>query len=227
MSELKQRLRALGAEVDWPTAPALSPDLAARRARRPGRALVVVLAVLVVALAAALAVPQARTSILRFFHLGGVTVQLVDRLPGTRPVGGGYLGVPITLREARRQLGHAVLLPGGRRPDSVYGNSAAAPGLVNLRYGSPRRPRLIVSEFPTSGFPIVKKYAAGGAPVRTVTVDGNPGLWIPGSHVAEIGSLPPRLVGNTLIWLDGPLTLRLEADVTRRQAVALARSFHG
>jgi hypothetical protein len=34
----------------------------------------------------------------------------------------------------------------------------------------------------------------------------------------------PRLSASSLLWTRGPLTLRLEADVSERDALALARS---
>ena len=51
----------------------------ARRSRRRG--LVLVLAVVVVAIGIAFAVPPARSAILDFFHLGGVTVERVQTPP--------------------------------------------------------------------------------------------------------------------------------------------------
>jgi len=33
-----------------------------------------------------------------------------------------------------------------------------------------------------------------------------------------------RLAGNTLVWERGPLTLRLEADINRSEALEIARS---
>ena len=35
---------------------------------------------------------------------------------------------------------------------------------------------------------------------------------------------PARLAGNTLLWQRGDLTLRLEADITKERALAIARS---
>src|SRR5436190_1987978 len=90
---LETELRRLGAEVAWPETPRLAPRVAAAlpsRRRLPWRrGLGLALAVLLVALAAALAVPQSRGAILRFLHLGGVTVERVERLPRAqqRPLG--------------------------------------------------------------------------------------------------------------------------------------------
>src|SRR5919201_5112513 len=87
MTELERALRGLGEEIDFPAAPDLVPrvrerleprgfDLFARR-----NVVAVALAVLVVAFGIAMAVPQARSAILRFFHIGAVTVERVETLP--------------------------------------------------------------------------------------------------------------------------------------------------
>src|SRR5207249_3599125 len=76
---LERDLRALAAELEWPDTPALAPlELGRRRNLRP---LVLALAVLVLALAVAFAVPPARSAILRFLHLRGVSVERVETLP--------------------------------------------------------------------------------------------------------------------------------------------------
>jgi len=74
MTDFERELRAL--DVEWPAAPELRLELARRR-----RVRAVVAVALVAALAAAFAVPQSRSAILRFFHLGGVTVVRVETLP--------------------------------------------------------------------------------------------------------------------------------------------------
>jgi len=231
MSELERTLVELGRGLDWPETPDVAAAVRARlgepEARRfRTRPLVVALVVLAVAIGAALLVPQARTSILRFFHLGGVTVERVDRLPRTRPLGRLELGAPVSLAEAGRRLGEPVLLPDGDRPDAVYFDGALSErGGVNLLYGSASHPRLLVSEFPSDGFDILKKVAKIGTEVSRVSVRGNPGLWVAGPHSVQFGLLPRRLAGGTLIWLDGNLTMRLESGLSKRDSLALARTF--
>ena len=63
-------------------------------------------------------------------------------------------------------------------------------------------------------------------------VDGEPGYWLGGAaHVlfylhptGDIRDAPMRLAGPTLVWERGDLTLRLEADVSKSRALAIARS---
>ena len=65
-----------------------------------------------------------------------------------------------------------------------------------------------------------------------MTVDGEPGFWLAGAshgvlyeHASgAVREAPARLAGNTLIWRRGGLTLRLEADITKERALAIARS---
>jgi hypothetical protein len=225
MAELEHRLRALGLEVDWPATPELRvprPE-PARRSWRP--AAVVALAVLAVAIAAAMAVPQARTSILRFFHLRGVTVYQVEKLPEVQPIQELRLGAPVSLAEARLRLGQPILLPEGRRPDATYFDGALASGGVNLRYGPLARPRLLVSEFLTANMGVIQKYVKFARGIEPVSVNGGRGFWIPEKHVVEFGPLPPRLATSTLLWEAGPVTMRLEGDLTKPEALKLARTF--
>src|SRR3954463_13638229 len=171
MSDLERTLVELGRGLDWPETPDVAtavrarlgePEVRRSRTRPPGVALVV----LAVAIGAALLVPQARTSILRFFHLGGVTVERVDRLPPTRPLARLELGAPVSLAEAGRRLGRPVLLPDGDEPDAVFFDGALGEtGGVNLLYGPRERPRLLVSEFPTNGFDVLKKVVKLGTGV--------------------------------------------------------------
>jgi phosphomannomutase len=103
----ERELRALAAYVDFPAerdlAPAVRARLAARRPRR--RALVLVLAALLVALAVAFSVPPARSAILHFFHLRGASIELVDRLPEVRGTAPLDLGAPISLGDAAQTAG--------------------------------------------------------------------------------------------------------------------------
>ena len=83
MSSLEQRLQRLGQELEYPPEPDVAPAVLVRLDRRPfpWRVVAVALAVLAVAVGAAFAVPQARTTILKWFHLRGVTVERVETLP--------------------------------------------------------------------------------------------------------------------------------------------------
>jgi hypothetical protein len=225
MPELEQQLRALAAELEWPATPQLGPAVRGRLGRqaRSRRPLVLALAAAILALAVALAVPPARSAILRFLHIEGVTVERVDRLPPAQPL--GRLGTAMPLAQAERAVRFDVLLPGGRRPDGAYLDASVPGSAVVLRYGAARHPRLLVTEYRTRDFDVVKKYAGAGAHVRLVTVQGREGIWIPAPHVVQLGPTPPRLSGRSLIWAHAELTIRIEGRFALQQALALARSF--
>ena len=118
MSELERKLTALGAELEWPETPAFSLRLEAAPARRSRwrRPLVVAIALVVVAIGIAFAVPPARSAILDFLHLGGVTVERVSTLPAAeeRPLG-AELGRPRHLRRGGGDPRRAGPAPGHER----------------------------------------------------------------------------------------------------------------
>jgi len=212
MTDLELELRDLSAHLDVPPTPPLLGGVLARVTRRKRRRRLVGVAVafMVAALAVALAVPGSRASLLRFFHIRGASVALVDRLP---PVTSHRsLGQPIALDQA----GFRLLLPSSRRPEKVY----AGDGGYWLRY-----PGLLMFEFQSGdGSQIVKKATIGAANVEYVQVRGEPGIWIGGRHALYLPGGPPVAAGHALIWQHGGLTLRLEAAVPRDQALAIARS---
>ena len=213
MTELERALVTLGRELDLPPVPALAAAVRPRLARGSRRRLWLALAAAVLlAVAVALAVPPARSAILRFFHIRGAQVSIVDRLPAV-PRRGAALGTPGTLAQA----GFRVLLPHGQRPDAVY----LFTGGVWLRYGSAAHPRLLLAEFRTGGGALIKKVASLGR-VEYVDVGGSPGIWVAASHVVYLPGGEPRLAGHTLLWEHGVLTLRLEGKVTKSQARAIA-----
>jgi hypothetical protein len=239
VAELERDLRAV--RVDWPEVPDLPSRVRARLAEPAGfgfawrRPLVVALAVLVVAIAAAFAVPPARTAILRWLGLHHVRVVHVDRLPPTRKLATADLGRRVTYRAAARAAGFEPLLL-RERPDAVFVSRQLGAVRVTFVYGDVSAPRLTLSEF--RGFGVTKfveKLAEPGTKVERVQVDGSPGLFLSGKPHAVYYSLStnpynvffeqPILAGNTLVWerRDG-LTVRLEGDLDKDDALRLAKS---
>jgi hypothetical protein len=224
----ERELRALAAFVELPDERDLGPAVRARLRGRPQRkrAMLVVAAAAIAAVALAFAVPPARSAILRFFHLQGVTVEYVDRLPDVRtaPL---PLGQPIAPEAAERTAGFRPLasdLLGP--PDGITWDN----GLLWYRYG---RTRLLVSQFRArERIDLVKKVVEPDTVITPVTVHGQPGYFISGGthflYLAPGGVVrqePIRLRRQVLLWQHGPLTLRLEGDLTIREALRIARSF--
>ena len=225
MPDIERDLRALGAVLDLPAERDLAPAVLARlRERRPHRHVPwrrlagVAALVLVVGLAATMAVPDARTAVLRFLGLKGVTVIRVEELPpaSTTP---HVFGEPVTLAGARRIVGFRPLLPEDLgTPDDVRINRFM-PYFVVLLYGRPSV-RLRLTE---TNLGLIEKYVEFDQRAERVDVDGKPGIWVEGEHVVSELFGMPRLSGNVLLWEQNGLTLRLEGRLTKEQALEVAR----
>lgn len=235
MNELEPRLAALAPELELPAEPDLASAVLARleeRARRPfpWRAVAVALAVVAVAIGAVFAVPQARTTILRWFHLRGATVERVETLPPAveRSQAGG-LGRPRSLGEAERIVDFDLALPPfeGGRPKRVYVLDRALATVIVRAHGRP----VLLSEYRRSDVEFLKKGVVGETRIQPVGIDGDRGLWLEGpTHVLTYrdrsGTFRQRrtilIHGNVLLWVHGDLTLRLEGKLTKAQALRLA-----
>lgn len=208
MTELEQAFARL--EVEWPPTPAF--DL-----RRPARrhAWLAAVAAAVLAVGVAFAVPQSRAALLRVFHLGGVTVERVRTLPPAQERAlAASLGTPVSAADAAAVLG---------RPFGVDARLYASGDLVSALLPGP----VVLSELRTDIGPVVlKKVVAGSTDVRSVRVGTAPGVWLSGApHALFAPPLPPRLAGNVLVWVRGPITYRLEGKgLTLERAQELAAS---
>ena len=68
--------------------------------------------------------------------------------------------------------------------------------------------------------------------VQEVTVGGEPGYWFSGEPhfftyldaTGQVRDEQTRLAGNTLIWQRGDLTLRLEGQLSKEEALRIAES---
>jgi hypothetical protein len=230
MAELERDLRETGRLLAFPPEPDLVPGVLARLgeaaprgfafARR--RVLVLALAVLVVAVGAAFAVPSARTAILRFFHIGGETIERVDTLPNAprrSPIAG--LAGPMSLEDATKRAGFNPILP------SKHGGIYAGDGILATYV----RPRVVLTEA-RAELGMSKKFASPQTRIEPVRVNDHDGMWISGApHVVMYfdsrggGQMKNvRIAGNTLVWAYGSVTLRIEGPLTLRQALSLASS---
>ena len=242
MPELELALRDLGGGVDWPVEPELEHgvlrrirEAPVRRRRVPRRAIVIALAVLAVAVGAVFAVPQTRAAVLEFFHLRGVTIQRVEELPTVSVQAGlgTFLGDPVTLAQARERADFDVVVPEALGvPDEVYFQSGPpAGGMVSFVYGTKDDPRALFTEFAGRVDEIIFKKVAPETKIEAVTVDGQRGYWLEGAHFfayldrqGDMQSEQVRLAGNVLLWERGTRTLRLEADISKAEALEIAAS---
>jgi hypothetical protein len=207
------------------------------------------LAAVLLAAAVLVASPGTREAVARRLGLRGIGVELGGPPPPTVTTTQGErldlgLGQRVTLEEAQRRVGFPVLLPqagGLGRPDAVFVSEAVpSGGRVDLvwraRPGLPASPYtdvgLLITQFrgqPTAEF--IKKVTGAGL-VEFVEIGGEPGYWFSGephffTYQDAAGRLreeQTRLAGNTLIWQRGDLTLRLEGELSKEEALRIATS---
>lgn len=247
---LEQRLRALGAELDFPE----TPDLAARvlprvtgaRASRRllplgGRAMALAVAGLVVLAAAAAAVPPVRDAVRDLLGLGGATVERVPSLPSLP--GGLDLGRPVSSAEAGERASFPLRTPHDAAlgpPDAVFLRGRPPSAQVTMAYRPARTlPRieagpvgLLFSQWRADlDGALVEKFIGPETGTRRVLVRHARGFWIRGPHSfayrnggGQVRIEERRLAANTLLWRDGPLLLRIESRLGLRRTLAIAES---
>jgi hypothetical protein len=224
MAELEGALRAAAAQVAWPPVPDPSLPAEARRPRRRGPALVV--AALLAGLAVAMAVPGARSAILRALHLEGVSIERVGVLPPAqeRPLGAG-LGAPVSTEQAGQALSASFALPSMPSHPQLYLDHGAVSALLDV--GGP----VLLSEMRVGvgGSIIFKKLVGPSTGVSGVRVGDSPGIWISGEeHVYISPGAPPRLAGHVLLWERNGILYRLEGPaLTQKQALRIAGELRG
>ena len=243
MNGLERELRALAADVEWPATPdfAARPETreAARRSFAWRRTLALAAVALAVAVGAVLALsPGARSAFLELFGIGGATVARVDVLPDAERSLGLELGERVPFADAQRAVPFRILVPPTKgvpraefvRDARVFLDRSIGSGAVSFTWPC-CEPRLVLTQFRGEGVAWVEKWAAAGTEVESVSVDGNPGIWVEGApHVAvfrdDAGEIQeqPRLVdANVLLWERDGVTYRLEGDVPLARALAIAR----
>jgi hypothetical protein len=210
------------------------------------RMAVVALALLVLATGIVVATPSAREAVARRLGLLGVEIHQGGPAPTSstlRPGAGADLGLGrrVTLRQARAAVGFRLLVPtvsGFEQPDAVYLSNDVPGGRVDLVYLP--RPGLRASPFSGVGLlitefqatPMVEKVVKTGTRVEQVTVGDQLGYWLTGGPHGfayldrnnNVQEETARLAGSTLVWPHGTLTLRLEGQVSKEQALRLANS---
>ncbi len=156
------------------------------------------------------------------------------------------LGELVTLGGAENRAGFVVAVPtdpalGGA--DAVYVRAVEGSTAISLAYrarpGIPVSPQLglaaLVTEFGGHLEPaILGKVVPPGTTLELLTVNGAPGAWMEGQphqvfYTSNGGGSfitdTLRLAGNTLIWEQNGLVMRLEAQVDKATALRIAASF--
>lgn len=154
------------------------------------------------------------------------------------------LGESVTMAEAGERASFAVVAPSDPAlgaPDEVHVRAIPGDVQVNLVYraraGIPTSAQAgvaaLFSEFRGTVDPtLFVKVLGPDATVEQVVVNGHRGYWLAGAphqffYRDAAGNIFPeslRLAGNTLIWEQDGLLLRLEAQVDRETAIRIASS---
>ena len=249
MEAAESELRAAGRVLDVPPASDLTAAVRQRlegqtvsRRRMPAvgggvlryrlgwrAALVVVVAFLAVLIAT----PQGRAVISHVFRFAGVELRQGPgpaRSPGSAALP-GQRRVP--LETARHQVSFPILVPAvlGRPGEVVVSDRGRVVSLIypRTRYGLVR-----IDEYAGHLDQIYFEKFMSLRMMTKVEVNGTKGAWIKGPHelvyVTRDGSpatASARLTtGNTLIWGTSQVALRLEGNLSKAAALAIARSAH-
>jgi hypothetical protein len=203
----------------------------AMRRRLAWRAALAVAAALLTVL---IATPQGRAVIIHVFRFAGVELRQGPgpaRSPGSSASLPGERQTP--LDRARHQASFPILVPTALgQPGEVVVSDGGR--VVSLIY--PRTPYGLVrlDEFAGHVDQIFFEKFVHLADVTEVEVNGTKGLWIKGPHelmyVTRDGTpaiASARLTtGNTLIWSTRQVALRLEGNLGKTAALAIASSAH-
>ena len=239
MTPLERELQALSSVLDWPEAPDVTRrvvDLTSAERPRPvvRRRLALALAIVLAALVAVLAVPPARTAVFDWLGIGGAQIVRVDDLPSVSATPGlEILGDRVTLDEAQERAAFPFADPpeDEREPDQIL----LAPGMrVTYVWRDEDRARLLITQFPGDATEpgLVKKLVSPATQIDMFDIDGHRALWLEGGPHAVLFLTPDGNIGDDLGWLAGNtllvendgVTVRIEAQIDRADAIELARS---
>lgn len=147
-----------------------------------------------------------------------------------------------SVAEASREAGFAVVVPSALgQPDEVYVRTSRQGAQVFLVYGarsgiavSPRTGvSVLVTEVRGSvETALLGKVTGPGTRTEELTVNGGRGIWIEGAPHQFFFRAPNgdivvdalRLAGNVLVWEQGTVLVRIEADIVKGEALRIASS---
>ena len=250
--ELETTLRDIGRRLDYPPPTAMANAVRARL-REPRRAerrrfafapAFVTLALLAVVIT--FGSPDVRGAAGEFLHLRGIDIFRVPSVPATLPpLQFSVAGERTTLDAARRLVRFTPRVPTSAdlgAPDDVFVETVGTTDRLTLVYrkraGIPVSAgagvsALVVEARGTVDEALFAKATGPGTRVEPVNVNGGQGYWLEGApHLffyrdpsGNIVSDTLRLAGNTLVWVQDGVTIRVEAQVSKERALQLAATF--
>jgi hypothetical protein len=237
---LERELQVIGAALAWPETPDLSDGVRARiehetrTSWRPvlrRRSLALVAALVFAVIVAVMSVPQARTALLRVFGIGAVDIVNVDELPAVAPRSDlSSLGPPLSRVEVEELFPEALLsfADGLREPDEL--RALDRPSIASYVWRDEQGGvRLLVSQV-VGRVPGIRfvKVTGPSATVERLIVDGRDAFWIAGDAHGfglDSGSFEEiRLSRGALLVDEGTITIRIEGDLDRDDAIDVYRS---
>jgi hypothetical protein len=197
----------------------------------------------VILVAAFLLTPNLAARAAEILGLPGAQIFRVSTTPSPMPTTGAFVTFPgqraASLAEASRIAGFTVREPAALgQPDEIY--VELAPVKVTLVYRGrqglpvtalPGVSALVVEFKGSLDAPVLGKAIPPGTTFEAVPLGGGtPAYWLAGQphqffYRDTSGNMQPetlRLAGNTLLWEAGGVTYRLEAQVSREEAVRIA-----
>jgi hypothetical protein len=190
--------------------------------------------------------PSFANALGHLLNIPGVQIFQISTTPTPMPTTGAYASFPgqrvASLAEATRLAGFSVREPAALgAPDEIYVETSPvrATLVYRARQGLPVTAlpgvSALVVEFKGSlDAPILGKAIGPGTTLEAVPLsNGTAAYWLAGQphqffYRDATGATQPdtlRLAGNTLLWDEGGVTYRLEAQVSREEAVRIASSF--
>jgi hypothetical protein len=192
----------------------------------PSRRAQAAVAAVVAVVVGVLAVPPVRAAVADLFGFGGVVVrEEPGPAPSTAPPPPGATS-DLTLAEAADLVPFRPAVPTALgEPDGV--EVSADRRVLSLTWETDDGP----VRLDQIGARLDYAFAKSATGVQFVTVAGDFALWFAEPH--EVVALEPdgterretaRLAGHTLIWERGEVTMRLEGDLSKARAVAVAET---
>jgi hypothetical protein len=252
--ELETALRDIGERLDYPRPVGMAAAVRVRlreprpklAAWWPPRLAPTLVTMALLAIVVALASPDARAAAGQFLHLRGIDIFPVPTVPASLPpLRITFTGQRTTLDDARRQVRFTMRVPSAPElgtPDDVFVESVGTSDRVSLVYrqrdGIPLSKgagvsALVVEVKGTVDEILLGKATGPGTRIEAVMVNGAPGYWLEGEpHLffyrepgGNVRDETLRLAGNTLVWVQDGVTIRLEAQISKTDALRIASTF--
>lgn len=250
-AELESVLRDIGQRLDYPRPTAMASAVRARlREPRPLPARFAfapaLLTLLLLAVLITLGSPDARAAAGEFLHLRGIDIFPVPTVPATLPpLQLSLAGERTTLEDARRRVRFTPRIPASAElgaPDDVFVETVGTTDRLTLVYrqragipvsASAGVSALVVEARGSVDEALFAKATGPGTRIEPVSVNGWRGYWLEGApHVffyrdatGSVVNDTLRLAGNTLVWVQDGVTIRLEAQMAKERALQIAATF--